>query len=75
MDTNENDSELDFEDDQSVRELKKRRRVSERKDYKKSGWWQELQQEKTYRTTRARPPNGFAGTFVCRTPSRSWWSL
>lgn len=37
----EDDLELDAEDDEATREVK-RRRVYPRKDYTKSGWWQEL---------------------------------
>ena len=43
MDGYEDDTEeLDAENDESTREIK-RRRVYQRKDYKTSGWWQELQ--------------------------------
>ena len=44
MATYDDDTELDAENGESAREIK-RRRVYERKDYKKSGWWQELQEE------------------------------
>ena len=38
------DTELDAENDESTKDIK-RRRVYQRKDYKTSGWWQELQDE------------------------------
>ncbi|CAB1104922.1 unnamed protein product [Ectocarpus sp. CCAP 1310/34] len=41
MEDFEDDLELDTEDDEASREVK-RRRVYVRKDYTKSGWWQEL---------------------------------
>ena len=44
MDGYDDDTELDAENDESTREIK-RRRVYQRKDYKTSGWWQELQDE------------------------------
>ena len=44
MDGYDDDMELDAENDESKREIK-RRRVYQRKDYKTSGWWQELQDD------------------------------
>ena len=44
MDGYDDDTELDAENDESTREII-RRRVYQRKDYKTSGWWQELQDE------------------------------
>ena len=44
MDDYDDDTELDAENDDSTREIK-RRRVYQRKDYKTSGWWQELHGE------------------------------
>ena len=44
MDGYDGETELDAENDESTREIK-RRRVYQRKDYNISGWWQELQDE------------------------------
>ena len=44
MDGYDDDTELDAENNESTRDIK-RRRVYLRKDYKTSGWWQELQDE------------------------------
>ena len=44
MDGYDDDTELDAENDESTREIK-RRRVYQREDYKTSSWWQELQYE------------------------------
>ena len=44
MDGYDDDTELDAENDESTREMK-RRCVYKRKYYKTSGWWQELQNE------------------------------
>ena len=55
------DTELDEENDESTREIKTRR-VYERKDYKKPGWWQELQQEELSGHT-SRVAQRFRGDF------------
>ena len=44
MDGYDDDTELDAESDESTRETE-RCRVYQRKDYKTSEWWQELQDE------------------------------
>ena len=44
IDTYDDDTELDAENDESTGEIR-RRRVYQLKDYKTSGWWQELQDE------------------------------
>ena len=73
MDGYDDDTELDAENDESTKEIK-RRRAYQRKDYKTSGWWQELQ-DRDRRTTLAGLPGAFAATFFAyrSVSSRRWW--
>ena len=72
MDGYDDDTELDAENDEFTREIK-RLRVYQRKDYKTSGWWQELQNEDLSDHT-SRLPGAFVVTFTYRTvSSRGWW--
>ena len=71
MDGYDDDPESDAENDESTREVKMRR-VHQRKDYKTSGWWQDLQDGDL--SDPAGLPGAFAVTFAYHAvSSRSWW--